>query len=136
MRFVRVRAESRKEMSKAIPLLKILVLGGFAAALAFLFFPFVIPGMLLSRIVKSPHERWVLPSTALLIVVGWRLICGTWVIGFGGDSKSEWMVEGLELVVNWAYGVIFVRAGFRIPHSFREGSRSTPSHLPSSEASC
>jgi hypothetical protein len=123
-------------MSRAIPLLKMLVLGGFAAVLAFLFFPFVIPGMLLSRIVRSPHERWVLPSTALLIVVGWRLIFGTWVIGFGGDSKGEWMVEGLALVVNWAYGVIFVRAGFWIPHSFREGLRSTPSHRPAREASC
>ena len=123
-------------MSKAIPLLKILVLGGFAAALAFLFFPFVIPGMLLSRIVKSPHERWVLPSTALLIVVGWRMIFGTWAVSIGGDSDDEWMVEAMELVVSWAIGVIFVRAGFWIPHSFREGLRSTPSDRPASEASC
>jgi hypothetical protein len=126
VRFVRVRAESRKEVSKVIPLLRILVLGGFAAALAFLFFPFVIPGMLLSRIVKSPHERWVLPSTALLIVVGWRIIFGTWAVSIGGDSDDEWMVEGLELVVSWAYGVIFVRAGFWIPHSFREVAALQP----------
>lgn len=123
-------------MSKALPVLKILVLGGFAAALALLFFPFVIPGMLLSRIVKSPHERWVLPSTALLIVVGWRMICGTWAVSIGGDSDDEWMVEALELVVSWATGVIFVRAGFRIPHRFREGLRSTPSHRPASQTSC
>ena len=136
MHFVRVRAQSRTEVSKAIPVLKILLLGGFAAALAFLFFPFVIPGMLLSRIVKSPHESWVLPSTALLIVVIWRMIFGTWAVSIGGDSDDEWMVEGLELVVNWAYGVISVRAGFRIPRSFREGLRSTPSDRPASEASC
>ena len=136
MRFVRVRAESRKEMSKAIPLLRILVLGGFAAALAFLFFPFVIPGMLLSRFVKSPHEHWVLPSTALLIVVGWRMICGTWAVSIGGDSDDEWMVEALELVVSWAIGVIFVRAGFRMHRFFLEGLRSTPSHRPASQTSC
>ena len=123
-------------MSKAIPLLKILVLGGFAAALAFLFFPFVIPGMLLSRIVKSPHERWVLPLVALLIVVVWRMICGTWAVGIGGDSDDEWMVEGLELVVSWAIGVIFVRAGFRMHRFFLEGLRSTPSHRPASQTSC
>ena len=113
-------------MSRAIPLLKILVLGGFAAVLAFLFFPFVIPGMLLSRIVISPHERWVLPSTALLIVLGWRMICGTWAVSIGGGSDDEWIVEGLEFVVSWAIGVIFVRAGFRIPHSFREGAALQP----------
>lgn len=112
-------------MSRAIPLLKILVLGGFAAALAILFFPFVIPGMLLAKIVKSPHERWVLPSTALLIVVVWRVIFGTWMVSIGSDSPGEWIVEFGQLIANWAYGAIFIRVGFRMPSFFMEGMRST-----------
>lgn len=123
-------------MNRTLPLLKVLIFGTCSAALTILFFPFVIPGMLLSRIVKNPHERWVLPSTALLIVVGWRMICGTWAVSIGGDSDDDWMVEGMELVVSWAFGVIFVRAGFRMPRYFLEGLRSTPSHRPASEASC
>lgn len=94
--------------------------------ISILFFPFVVPGMLLARFVKSPHERWVTSIAALLIVVVWRMIFGTWVVNFGGDSPGEWMVECLELVVSWAVGVIFVRAGFRMPRYFMEGAALQP----------
>lgn len=122
-------------MNRVVPLLKILIRGAFAVVISILFFPFVVPGMLLSTFVKSPHERWVLPAAALLIVVVWRMIFGTWVVQIGGDSHGEWSVESLELVVNWATGAIFVRAGFLMPRFFLEGLQSTPRRPHISEVS-
>ena len=53
-------------MSRTLTLLKILIRGGVVVVILILFFPFVVPGMLLSKFVKSPHERWVTPIAALL----------------------------------------------------------------------
>jgi hypothetical protein len=113
-------------MSRTLNLLKVLIRGAVIVVISILFFPFVVPGMLLSKYVKSPHERWVIPVAALLINVVWRMICGTWVVDIGGDTQGEWMVESLELVVSWAFGVIFVRAGFQMPRYFMEGFALQP----------
>lgn len=111
-------------MNRTIPLLKILAFGVSAIALSLLFFPFVIPGLLLSRIVKNHHERWVLPLVALMIVMVWRVTSGNWFLSIAGESPTERIVEIGQLVLNWAYGVIFLRAGFRMPSLFKDGLRT------------
>ena len=81
-------------------------MGGFAAALSILFFPFVIPGMLLSPVVRERSGPWILGLAALLIVVTWRMIVGSWIVRIGGDLPGEWPVELMRVVVNWAFGSI------------------------------
>lgn len=100
-------------------LLNLLLLG-----LSLLFWPFVIPGILLSFFCKGRHERWVVPIAALVVVCGWRIATGNWTVRIGGDSDHGWLVEGSRVVMSWAIGSILLGAGFKMSRFFAEELRS------------
>lgn len=95
-----------------------------------LFWPFVIPGIVLSFFCGKRCEIWAVAVVALAIIVGCHAISGDWMVRIGGKSDDGWLVEISRFILSWAIGTIFVGAGFKVPRLFREGLDSTRKPLP------
>lgn len=104
-------------------LLKISLVGVLATGLAFLFWPYVIPGLVLSLCCKGRHEGWVVPAAALAVVGICHAATGEWPVRIpAGSASPEWPVAIMRVVLSWATATILLGAGFKLPRFFAAGS--------------
>ena len=104
-------------------ILKIVILSLIGIGILSLFWPFVIPGMLLWWIFRERYQGWVGSAVALLVVLILRFSMGEWQMRVGGQSSGEWYVEVMLGIVSWAVGSILVTVGYNIPGYFLGGLR-------------
>jgi hypothetical protein len=114
-------------MKKTIATLKIILLGGILLGVSILFWPFVLPGLVLWCIFRGSNSQWITGIAALTIVLIWRLLTSNWPVYIGDYSAHAWYVELLAGIVSWALVSIFVSAGYLTPTMFIEGLYSRSS---------
>jgi hypothetical protein len=111
-------------MSRGIRIFKIAVLITLIGVLTTLFYPFVVPGILVGLLAAPRHEKWIGVLVALLVAIGWRLGSGEWIVRINGSATVEWPGELTRAAVNWAFGSILVIVGIRMPRYFMNGLKS------------
>lgn len=88
--------------------------------------PFAVAGVLSLAISGMKFNRRVSSGLALVLVLVWRAVKGSWIISIGDPTPEFWYYDLLPGLVSWAVAAILVPGFAQWPSKFAEGYGSKP----------
>ena len=89
-----------------------------------LFWPFLIPGIVLGLVLRGRLAFPISIVSGLLLVALYRYLNQQWTLPLGESDDLNILYEIAFGLISWAIGAMLFLAGYRVPSHLSEGFRS------------